>query len=114
MVNEFIRNNLLSNIKNLIDDARKRVSASINVIMIQTYWEIGRLIVEEEQKGSSRAAYGDSLLLKLSRELGYIYGRGFSRSNLQSMRLLYLKYEKCQTLSGNFNWSHYLHLLQNT
>lgn len=114
MANELIDNALLLNIKDLIDDARRKVSSSINTIMIEAYWEIGRLIVEEEQKGSVRAAYGDSLLLKLSKELSYIYGRGFSRSNLQSMRLLYLKYEKCQTLSGKLSWSHYLHLLQIT
>ena len=55
-----------------------------------------------------------SLNIRLSKELSYIYGRGFSRSNLQSMRFLYLKYKKCQTPSGKLSWSHYLHLLQIT
>ena len=79
--------------------------------MLQTYWNIGRRIVEEEQNGNMRAEYGSALLKDLSKELTKDYGRGFSRSNLQSMRALYLNYEKCQTLSGKLSWSHYLLLL---
>ena len=79
--------------------------------MLQTYWNIGRRIVEEEQNGNYRAEYGSSLLKELSKELTKEYGKGFSRSNLQSMRNLYLNYEKCQTLSGKLSWSHYLLLL---
>lgn len=79
--------------------------------MLQTYWNIGRRIVEEEQKGNERAEYGSALLKDLSKELTKEYGRGFSRSNLQSMRMLFMNYKKSQTLSGKLSWSHYLLLL---
>ena len=105
---------LLTNIKLLIEEAKRNIVRSVNTAMLETYWDIGRLIVEEEQNGSARASYGDSLLLTISKELTKTYGKGFSRSNLQSMRNLYIKYPKCQTLSGKLSWSHYLQLLQIT
>ena len=79
--------------------------------MLQTYWEIGRIIVEDEQGHSERAEYGKELINDLSRQLTREYGRGFSRSNLQNMRNLYLSYPICQTLSGKLTWSHYCELL---
>lgn len=79
--------------------------------MLQAYWNIGNRIVEEEQNGNIRADYGSSLLKQLSKELINEYGKGFSRSNLQSMRKFYLSYQKSQTLSGKLSWSHYLLLL---
>ena len=102
---------LLSNIKKLIQNARRRLAISVNLVMIETYWEIGRLIVEEEQKGLERAKYGDSIVDNVSRELKIEFGKGFSRSNVFSMKKFYLKYQKVQTLSGQLSWSHYLHLL---
>ncbi|OGL42954.1 MAG: hypothetical protein A2161_06040 [Candidatus Schekmanbacteria bacterium RBG_13_48_7] len=63
-------------------------------------WEIGKEIVEFEQKGKTRAEYGKELLKSLSADMSARFGRGFSRSILQNMRLLYLAYPKCQTLSG--------------
>ena len=79
--------------------------------MLITNWNIGRRIVEEEQNGMVKAEYGTALLKVLSKELTKQYGKGFSRSNLQSMRKFYLEYKKCQTLSGKLSWSHYLLLL---
>lgn len=79
--------------------------------MIQTYWSIGKRIVEEEQNGNFKAEYGSSLLKTISKELTNEFGRGFSRSNLQSMRKFYIEYQKCQTVSGKLSWSHYLLLL---
>jgi len=78
---------------------------------VKTYWDIGKRIVEFEQKGEERANYGAELLKKLAKDLSLKYGKGFSRSNLQYMRLLYIKYPKCQTLSGKLSWSHYVELL---
>jgi hypothetical protein len=69
-------------------------------ILTATYWEIGRQIVEFEQGGKSRAEYGDELLARLAADLTAKHGRGFSRSNLQQMRLLFLGWEICQTPSG--------------
>ncbi len=78
---------------------------------MKTYRDIGKRIVEFEQKGEERANYGAELLKKLAKDLSLKYGKGFSRSNLQYMRLLYIKYPKCQTLSGKLSWSHYVELL---
>lgn len=111
MKNEIASANLLIDIKKIIEESKRQVVRNVNTIMLQTYWNIGRRIVEEEQNGNYRAEYGSSLLKELSKELTKEYGKGFSRSNLQSMRNLYLNYEKCQTLSGKLSWSHYLLLL---
>jgi predicted nuclease of restriction endonuclease-like (RecB) superfamily len=104
-------NTLVASIGKLLEDARKNVAKTINTILVETYWKIGKQIVEYEQIGKERANYGEKLLKKLSKDLTNKFGRGFSRSNLQYMRLLYLKYPKCQTLSGKLSWSHYVELL---
>ncbi|MDB4303387.1 PDDEXK nuclease domain-containing protein, partial [Desulfosarcina sp.] len=83
----------------------------INQILVETYWHIGKQIIEYEQKGKGRAEYGAKLLDNLSKDLKQKYGKGFSRSNLQYMRLLYYHYPKCQTLSGKLSWSHYVEFL---
>ncbi len=103
--------NLVDSIGSLLEYARKQVAKVVNDILVKTYWEIGKRIVEYEQKGEDRAKYGEELLLRLSKDLSNKYGKGFSRSNLQYMRLLYIKYPKCQTLSGKLSWSHYVELL---
>ncbi len=103
--------NLVESIGQLLSTARKQVSRVVNEILLSTYWEIGKIIVEYEQSGKDRAEYGEKLLLKLSKDLSYRYGKGFSRTNIQYMRLLYIKYPKCQTLSGKLSWSHYVELL---
>lgn len=104
-------NLLIDEIGKLLAKARKKVFRTINTVLLRTYWEIGKRIVEFEQKGGIRAEYGSRLLIKLSKDLKAKYGKGFSRSNLQYMRLLYLKYPKCQTVSGKLTWSHYVELL---
>lgn len=79
--------------------------------MVATYWQIGQQIVEFEQNGADRAEYGTELLKDLSKDLKQQYGKGFSKSNLYMMRLLYNKFPKFQTLSGKLSWSHYTELL---
>jgi hypothetical protein len=64
----------------------------VNAVLTAVYWEIGRRIVEFEQKGIARAEYGEVLLLRLSRELTRRFGRGFSVDNLETMRLFYIAY----------------------
>ena len=99
------------NIKKLMDNARNKVSNEVNIILLQTYWEIGRIIVEDEQGHLERAEYGKELINDLSRQLTKEYGKGFSKSNLFNMRNLYLSYPIFQTLSGKLTWSHYCELL---
>ncbi len=93
-----------------LQQGRAKVSVVINQIMVRTYWEVGRHIVEYEQKGEDRAIYGDRLLERLSKDLSLEFGKGFSRSNLFQIRAFYLKFQKIQTLSGQLSWSHYLEL----
>ena len=106
-----IRKDVYSSIKELMDNAGNSVAKEVNNILIQTYWEIGRIIVEDEQGNSDRAEYGKQLITDLSKRLTKEYGKGFSRSNLQNMRKFYLSYPICQTLSGKLSWSHYCELL---
>src|SRR3989344_3522233 len=102
---------LISGIGVLLESARKKVYTHINQTLVKTYWEIGRMIVEYEQEGKEKAEYGSRLFENLAKDLRQAYGHGFSRSNVIYMRLLYLKYQKSQTLSDQLSWSHYVELL---
>lgn len=93
---------LVGGISQLLDHARRTAVRSVNGILTAAYWEIGRRIVEYEQGGSVRAEYGEGLLKRLAADLTKKHGRGFSRVNLQQMRLLYLGWEIFQTPSGKF------------
>jgi predicted nuclease of restriction endonuclease-like (RecB) superfamily len=108
---------ILSEVIDLLESARHASARAVNVFMTSTYWLIGRRIIEWEQAGKERAAYGEALINRLSADLTKRFGRGFSRQNLQKMRLIYRIYppekicqtlsgklpsEKCQTLSGEF------------
>jgi predicted nuclease of restriction endonuclease-like (RecB) superfamily len=104
-------NTIVSQIKELLVAARSAIAHEINNTHVKTYWEIGRIIVEYEQKGNIKAEYGKKLLPEISKRLTRELGPGFSRSNLQSMRNFYLEYPICQTLSGKLSWSHYCELL---
>ncbi len=103
---------LVEQISLLLTESRKNVSSTINRIMIETYWNIGKYIVEFEQNGQAKVAYGKSPLTKLSQILTVRFGRGFSRPNLVNMKKFYLVYSNCQTLSDNLSWSHICQLLQ--
>ena len=100
-------NELIKKISELVDKSRLELAKTINTKIVQTYWSIGKYIVEYEQQGKVRAGYGSELMITLSRELLAKLGKGFSRPNLQNMRLRYLNYQKSQTLSGKLSWSHY-------
>jgi predicted nuclease of restriction endonuclease-like (RecB) superfamily len=83
---------LLEGVAGLLENARLRAARSVNSIITATYWEVGRLIVEHEQHGKSKAGYGERLLDKLSADLSAKLGRGFSRRNVFLMRQFYLAY----------------------
>ena len=105
-------NNFYKEIKELLHSAKNRVYQTINITMTQTYFEIGKRIVEEEQGGESRAEYGKSLLKLLSVQLINEFGKGFSVDNLENMRRFYLAFQKSETVSRKFelSWSHYIFL----
>lgn len=104
---------LVNNIGTLLKNARNRVASTTNTILVNTYWQIGQYIVEYEQHGHAKAAYGEELINRLSADLRIKFGKGFSRSNLFTIRQFYLRFPKIQTLSGFLSWSHYIELLKN-
>ena len=105
-------NSFYKEIKEILQIAKNRVYQAINTTMTNTYFEIGKRIVEEEQGGEKRAQYGKSLIKNLSIELTKEFGKGFSEQNLKNMRQFYISYEKRQTPSSEFKltWSHYIFL----
>lgn len=129
----------LAGIRSLVEHARRQTAWTVNSILTATYWEVGRRIVEREQGGRARAAYGEALLKRLSADLSGKFGQGFSLRNLRLMRQLYLAWPPArirQTLSAEsaviprpgqesplpalvevmkalpLSWSHYVRLLQ--
>lgn len=110
-------NNLIGKIADILTSARTKVIREINKAQVLAYWEIGREIVEFEQKGKERAEYGEERIARLSKDLTNKFGKGFSERNLEQMRKLYLTYsQKAQTLSAKFepmlSWAHYCELLK--
>ncbi len=94
-----INTSFYNQIIDLLKVARNNLVRTVNQTMVLTYFKIGERIVEEEQNGKDRAAYGKSLLLELSNFLTKEFGKGFSVTNIQQMRNFYLAYEKQQTVS---------------
>ncbi len=102
-------NNYIQDIKSILASARQKAYAQINVAMIEAYWQIGKRIVQEEQGGEKRAAYGEELLQQLSKALTAEFGKGFSYSNLRNFRQFYLTYPNeqiCYTVCSKLTWSH--------
>jgi hypothetical protein len=90
-------------IVDLLQAARAQAARSVNTLMTASYWEIGRRIVEAEQKGKRRAEYGEQLIERLADDLSGQFGRGFSRQNLWQMRSFFLNWPPetiLQTPSG--------------
>ena len=110
--------NFYNKITNLVINARKSVVQNINLTMVYTYFEIGKMIVVKDQKGKERAKYGKELLKNLSTKLTQNLGKGFSVDNLENMRKFYLVYSKSETLSRisenkyTLSWSHYQVLMR--
>jgi len=99
MTKDLTKEQLLKNISALLENARNKVVVAVNQTIVLTYFEIGRMIVEEEQNGENRAEYGKAILKDLSLHLTERFGKGFSLSNLKQIRQFYLIYSKGQTLS---------------
>jgi predicted nuclease of restriction endonuclease-like (RecB) superfamily len=136
MSKKLSQDNLFSQVAGIIESARKNVVYAVNLTMVNAYFQIGKLIVEDEQHGEHRAKYGKLVLKQLSERLSKEFGKGFSVDNLQNMRQFYLTYSKYETLSSisenivladpavlmqasaikphqfNLSWSHYLKLMR--
>ena len=118
--------NLFEAVKHVLDSVYRNVYRAANTAMVTAYWEIGRLIVNEEQHGLVRADYGKQVLKELSEKLTSEFGKGYSVSNLKNFRQFYLVFpEVCQqssmensdfqirqTLSSELSWSHFCLLIR--
>ena len=98
-------------IGDLLAAARSNVARQVNNELLNTYWNIGRIIAEYEQTVPERADYGKQTLKELSKALTAEFGKGFSRANLYNMRQFYLSYDKVQSVTGKLTWTHYCELL---
>ena len=110
-----VSNNYINEVKEILKNARQKVYTAINSAMVEAYWEIGRRIVEEEQRGKERAEYGKEILQNLSKELTEEFGKGYSYRTLREIRQFYLMFsdfEKWRTVSAKLTWSHFQKVLR--
>ena len=98
---------LIEPIAQIIEAARSDVRYAVNQAMVQRYWQIGQIIVEQEQQGQERAEYGTQQLKQLSAALMERLGKGFDVTNLRNMRRFYLAFPIWETVSLELSWSHY-------
>lgn len=91
--------------------ARAKVLTSVNTAMVQSYWHVGKLIVQA-QGGEERAVFGDELIKSISKRLTNEFGKGFDASNLRNMRLFYLTFPNCDAVRHNLSWTHYRTLMR--
>lgn len=103
---------LLSEIRTVLTKARGYLQQTVNHTMVQAYWQVGRLIVEHEQKGQARASYGKQQLEQLAVQLQKEFGKGFDISNLRNMRKFYLAFKKQDALRPELSWTHYRRLIR--
>lgn len=101
------RETIYQTIKTILQTARDKAYKQVNFIMVEAYWNIGKQIVEEEQKGEDRAKYGSYLIKELSKRLSEEFGRGFSTQSLWNMRQFYNSFPILSTLWRELSWSHY-------
>ena len=103
---------LYNEIKKILTQARSEAYRAVNFAMVQAYWSIGKIIVEEEQRGRIRAEYGRHLIQELSKRLSSEFGQGYDKSNLWNMKAFYLAYTKIDALRRELTWTHYRLLLR--
>jgi hypothetical protein len=106
---------VLSDVKTIIAQGRQTAYQGANAVLIRTYWQVGRRIVEEEQQGEQRAAYGIQLVEGLAQALRPIYGNAYSLRNLQYMRQFYLYFKDLEIVNArvrNLSWTHFRTLLR--
>src|SRR5579859_8075524 len=105
---------LYESIRNVVQEARDKVYSAVNFAMVLAYWETGRLIVEDEQAGKKRAAYGKSVIKELSRKLTDDFGPGFGEQALRNYRQFFLLFPIRASLRRELTWTHYRQLIRVT
>ena len=103
---------LFEQVRLVIDQAQQQLRHTVNDLMVQSYWHIGRLIVEDEQGGVARAEYGKQTLKHLSQKLSAEYGKGFSPQSLWNFRQFYVEFPILSTAWRELRWSHYKILMR--
>ena len=103
---------LIEDIRSLLIESRKQLVQSVNSAMVQTYWHIGRMIVEDEQHGEQRAEYGKAQLEQIAKALTLEFGKGFDARNLRNMRQFYTTYSNWNSVSTKLSWTHYRVLMR--
>ncbi|WP_294239524.1 PDDEXK nuclease domain-containing protein [Chryseobacterium endophyticum] len=98
---------LYSSIAKIIIDAKTQVYRSSNTILLKMYWEIGKLIIEDEQNGELRAKYGKSVLKNLAAQLSLEFGKGFNERNLNNMRAFFIAFPIWNAVRTELSWTHY-------
>lgn len=112
MQNSVIPQQLLDEIRRVVGQAQQYVKQTVNTSMVQAYWHVGRLIVEQEQRGVERAEYGKQQLEQLANMLQNDFGKGFDVSNLRNMRKFYLTFQKQDAVRPELSWTHYRRLIR--
>lgn len=110
--NEKSPEHLLADIRQVIELARNQVKQTVNTAMVQAYWHIGQIIVEDELQGQARAEYGKAQLKQLSLRLTDEFGKGFEARNLTNMRNFYLAFPIWNAVRTELSWTHYRTLLR--
>ena len=103
--------NIYENIRYTVQEAQKKVYSTVNFVMVETYWDIGKQICEAQGE-NNRAEYGAGLLKYLSEKLTTEFGKGFEESNLRRMRQFYVAFQNCDALRHELSWTHYRKLLK--
>lgn len=103
---------LFAQIKQMLDEARRKIARTVNSATVEAYWQVGKYIVEYEQQGETRAEYGKKVIPTLSKRLMAEYGGGFTIANLKFMRQFYLSYPKGYAVRSQLSWTHWRVLLR--
>lgn len=107
---EITATSLIQDVVLILQSARQKAYGAVNTAMLEAYWHIGKRIVEEEQNGEARAAYGEGIIKQLSKDLGREIGKGFSVANLENFRKFYLTFsneQKSYAVRRELSWTHY-------
>lgn len=111
MVLEIQEKIIFEEVRKILQEARNKVYKATNNVMVEAYWNIGRIIVEK-QSGNEKAEYGTALLKNLSKEMTKEFGKGFTVANLKNMRQFYLTFPKSYALRSELSWTHYRLLMR--
>lgn len=111
-MNDITTKNLYEEVRAILATARKSVAQTVNTTLVKAYWQVGKHIVEYEQGGSAKSAYGSDLIGELSRRLVPEFGKGFTVANLRYMRQFYICSPNYHALRDKLTWTHYRTLLK--